>query len=42
MAEAYGRFEPGRIELLTTELIKEKQVIAIGLPFDWSHITTKW
>jgi mannose-1-phosphate guanylyltransferase len=36
----YPKFERGRIELLTTELIKEGKVMAIQLPFDWAHITT--
>lgn len=40
MGEVYAKFEPNRIEVLTTELIKEGKVMAVELPFDWAHITT--
>ncbi|MFA7300718.1 MAG: sugar phosphate nucleotidyltransferase [Candidatus Shapirobacteria bacterium] len=36
----YPKFDPGRIEVVTTELIKENMVMAVELPFDWAHITT--
>ncbi len=36
----YPKFDPGRIELVTTEIIKENKMMAIELPFDWAHITT--
>jgi len=39
-SEIYKKFEPNRVEVLTTELIKEGKVMAITLPFNWSHITT--
>jgi len=38
--EIYAKFEPNRFEVITTELIKEGKVMAMSLPFDWSHITT--
>ncbi|MFZ2152932.1 MAG: sugar phosphate nucleotidyltransferase [Microgenomates group bacterium] len=40
VAEIYQKFDKGRIELMTTELIKEGQVMAVQLPFEWAHITT--
>lgn len=40
VAEIYARFVSGRIEELTTELIKEGKVMAVELPFEWRHITT--
>lgn len=38
--EIYGKFEPNRFEVVTTELIKEGGLMAIKLPYDWVHITT--
>jgi mannose-1-phosphate guanylyltransferase len=40
LEEIYKKFEPDRIEVLTTELIKENKLLAVELPFDWTHITT--
>lgn len=40
IGDIYAKFEPNRFEVLTTELIKEGKVMAVVLPFDWSHITT--
>jgi len=40
VAKIYEKFEKGRIELVTTELIKEGLVMAVELPFNWAHITT--
>jgi mannose-1-phosphate guanylyltransferase len=36
----YTKFEPDRFEVITTELIKEGKVMAMVLPFKWTHITT--
>jgi mannose-1-phosphate guanylyltransferase len=38
--DIYNKFVPNRIEVLTTELIKEGKVMAMELPFEWTHITT--
>jgi mannose-1-phosphate guanylyltransferase len=40
VARIYEKFEKGRIELMWPELIKEGQVMAVQLPFEWAHITT--
>ena len=40
MPEIYAKFEPNRFEVVTTELIKEGKVMAMVLPFSWTHITT--
>lgn len=40
IGQIYTKFEKGRIELMTTELIKDGQMMAVELPFDWAHITT--
>ncbi len=40
MREVYSKFNPARIEVFTTELIKEGKVMAIELPFEWAHVTT--
>ncbi|MFA5894418.1 MAG: sugar phosphate nucleotidyltransferase [Candidatus Shapirobacteria bacterium] len=40
VAEIYAKFEKGRVELMTTELIKDGLMMAVELPFDWAHITT--
>lgn len=36
----YSEFEPGRIELMTRELIPQQKVQAVMLPYKWFHITT--
>lgn len=38
--EIYAEFEPGRIELITRELMKQGKVLAVVLPYKWTHITT--
>lgn len=40
LKQLYPEFEAGRIELITTELIKEGRVMTVELPFEWWHITT--
>ena len=40
MPAIYSKFEPNRFEVITTDLIKEGKVMAIVLPFVWTHITT--
>lgn len=40
MPEIYAKFEANRFEVVTTELIKEGKVMAMVLPFEWTHITT--
>ena len=36
----YSKFEPNRFEVVTTEIIKEGKLMAMSLPFEWTHITT--
>jgi mannose-1-phosphate guanylyltransferase len=38
--EIYAKFEPGRIELVTSKLIEEGNFLAIEMPYKWAHITT--
>jgi mannose-1-phosphate guanylyltransferase len=38
--EIYAKFEPGRIELVTSQLIEAGQYQAVVVPYKWSHITT--
>lgn len=40
VTEIYAKFEPNRIEVMTTELVKEGKVMAVVLPYNWTHITT--
>lgn len=36
----YEQFEPGRIELVTKQLMKRGEVQAVIVPYKWTHITT--
>lgn len=36
----YSEFEPGRIELVTKQLMINGEVIAVEMPYRWTHITT--
>lgn len=36
----YHNFEPGRVELVTEVLMRRGDVLAVEMPYKWSHITT--
>jgi len=36
----YHLFEPGRVELVTEILMRRGEVLAVEMPYKWSHITT--